>query len=222
MVIGRRGNVEVSRKESGMDVVVAATIGIVGWFVLRRVTSTFVRSTRRGLVWGLPVVGCLGAAFGGRFGIGPVGFAAILFVVGSIVLAEIDLRTRRLPREISYPLFGSMLTSIGIAAWDEGTSRRLVDALVGAAIVTFVLLVLHLASRGGLGDGDVRLAPALGTLACLDGVDTVWTGLLIAFVAAGSFVAVLMMLRRVSRSSTVPFGPFLIGGALAAALFTTS
>lgn len=204
-----------------MDVVVAATIGIVGWLVLRHVTTTFVRSSQRGLVWGLPVVGCLGATLGGRFGIGPVGVSLILFAVGSIVLAEIDLRTRRLPREISYPLFGAMVIGIGFAAWSEGTSRRLVDALVGAAIVTLVLLVLHLASRGGLGDGDVRLAPALGTLACLDGVDTVWTGLLIAFVSAGACVAVLMALGRASRTSTVPFGPFLIGGALAAVLLTT-
>lgn len=205
-----------------MDVVVAATMGIIGWFVLRRVASRFVRSSSRALGWGLPVAGCLGAAFGGRFGIGPVGISAVLFVVGSIALAEIDLRTRRLPREISYPLFGSMLVVIGIAAWNEGTSRRLVDALVGAVLVTLVLVVLHLASRGGLGDGDVRLAPALGTLAYLDGVDTVWAGLLIAFVSAGLCVVVLMALGRASRSSTVPFGPFLIGGALAAALFTTS
>ena len=204
-----------------MDVVVAATIGTLGWFALRRVTSTFVRPTHRDLVWGTAVVGCLSGAFGGRFGIGPVGVTALIFVVGSIVLAEIDLRTRRLPREISYPLFGSMLLGIGISSWHEGTSRRLVDALVGAAIVTVVLLVLHVVSRGELGDGDVRLAPALGTLACFGGIETVWTGLFVAFVSAGGYVAVLMTLGRASRSTTVPFGPFLIGGALSAVLFTT-
>lgn len=204
-----------------MDVVVAATIGTLGWFVLRRVTSTFVRPTHRDLVWGTAVVGCLSGAFGGRFGIGPVGVTALIFVVGSIVLAEIDLRTRRLPREISYPLFGSMLLGIGISSWHEGTSRRLVDALVGAAIVTVVLLVLHVVSRGDLGDGDVRLAPALGTLACFGGIETVWTGLFVAFVSAGGCVAVLMTLGRATRSTTVPFGPFLIGGALSAVLFTT-
>lgn len=204
-----------------MDVVVAAAMGIVGWFALRRITSTFVRPTHRDLVWGTAVVGCLSGAFGGRFGIGPVGISALIFVVGSIVLAEIDLRTRRLPREISYPLFGSMLLCIGISSWHEGTSRRLVDALVGAAIVTGVLLVLHLASRGGLGDGDVRLAPALGSLAFVGGVETVWIGLFVAFVSAGIGVALLMALGRASRSSTVPFGPFLIGGALSAVLLTT-
>ena len=204
-----------------MDVVTGATIGIIGWVVLRRVASPFVRSSQRGLVWGLPVVGCLGATFGARLGVGSSGISVILFVVVSSVLAEIDLLTRRLPREISYPLVASMLVGIGFVAWDEGTSRPLVDALVGAAIATFVLLVFHLASRGGLGDGDVRLAPALGTLAFLDGVETVWTGLLIAFVSAGVCVMGLMVLGRASRSSTVPFGPFLIGGALVAALLTT-
>ena len=155
------------------------------------------------------------------WGVSAVGISALNVVVGSIVLAEIDLRTRRLPREISYPLFGSMLLCIGISSWHEGTSRRLVDALVGAAIVTGVLLVLHLASRGGLGDGDVRLAPALGSLAFVGGVETVWIGLFVAFVSAGIGVALLMALGRASRSSTVPFGPFLIGGALSAVLLTT-
>lgn len=204
-----------------MHIAVMTIAGALLWLASCRPTSRYVVRSRTDIVSWTLVSAVISGVLGTRFGMGAVGCTVVIFATGSVVLAEIDLRTRRLPREISYPLFGSMVVSIGIIAWLEGTSRPLVDALVGAAIVTGILLVLHLLSRGGLGDGDVRLAPALGTLAFIGGVETVWTGLFVAFVSAGACVAVLMVSGRASRSSTVPFGPFLIGGALVATLLTT-
>jgi prepilin signal peptidase PulO-like enzyme (type II secretory pathway) len=48
----------------------------------------------------------------------------------------------------------------------------------------------------------------------------VWTSLLVAFVAAGAFVIVLMVSGRATRTTTVPFGPFLAGGAIVTVLVT--
>ena len=203
-----------------MTVVVMAICGTAAWMSLHRPTSTFVDRTRVEIVtWSL-VSGVTSALIGWRLGSGFVGAIASCLSTGLIVLTEIDLRTRRLPREISYPLFTVVMSLVAASAWSEGDSQRFVQTSIGVVIATGVLWILHLLSRGQLGDGDVRLAPALGTVASIGGVSAVWTSLLAAFVAAGTFVIVLLVSGRATRTTTVPFGPFLAGGAIVTVLVT--
>ena len=76
-----------------------------------------------------------------------------------------------------------------------------------------IMLVLYFASRGGMGEGDVKLAPALG----------IWLGLeqgllclLLAFVSGGVVGALLLLCRRGKLKQAIPFGPFLCAAAVAA------
>ncbi len=201
-----------------MTVVVMAICGTAAWMSLHRPTSTFVDRSRVDLVtWSL-LSGVTSALIGWRLGTGFVGAIAACLSTGLIVLTEIDLHTRRLPREISYPLFMVVMSLVAVSAWSEGDSRRFVQTSIGVVIATGVLWILHLLSRGQLGDGDVRLAPALGTVASIGGVSAVWTSLLVAFVGAGAFVAILLALGRASRRTAIPFGPFLALGTIVTAL----
>lgn len=76
-----------------------------------------------------------------------------------------------------------------------------------------IMLVLYFASRGGMGEGDVKLVPALG----------IWLGLeqgllclLLAFVSGGFVGALLLLCRRGKLKQAIPFGPFLCAAAVAA------
>lgn len=91
--------------------------------------------------------------------------------------------------------------------------HQLVDALYGAGITLAIMLLLYFASRGGMGEGDVKLAPALG----------IWLGLeqgllclLLAFVSGGVVGALLLLCRRGKLKQAIPFGPFLCAAAVAA------
>ena len=201
-----------------MDIAVMSVAGALLRLASNRPTARFVTRSRVDVASWTLVSAVIGGLFGWRFGFGFVGASVVLLGTGLVVLAEIDLRTRRLPREISYPLFAVTLSLVVVTAVHEGRLRRISDALAGAAIATIVLLVLHVVGRGGMGDGDVRVAPALGTFGLVGGVQTVWAGLLVAFVSAGACVIALMIMGRANRSSTIPFGPFLIGGAITAVL----
>lgn len=198
--------------------VITALIGATSWTVLRRTTSSFADRSTKGAAVGACLSCSLGAVIGWRFGFSLLGTTVVVMTVGLTVLSEIDHRSRRLPREISYPLFGLGLVFAAGVAIGEGTTTRFVDAVVGAGFATIVLGALHLASRGGLGDGDVRLAPALGVLGVVGGVPGVWAGLLIAFVSAGAVALVLWAVGRTLRTTTIPFGPFLAAGAVASAI----
>lgn len=203
-----------------MNVVVMAIFGTAMWMMVWRPTGRFVDRSRVDVATWTVVSTILGGLIGWRFDVGLLAITACTLAVGLVVLTEIDLRTRRLPREISYPLFGSVLTLVGVVSWVGEGDGRIIQTVLGAAVATVALLILHWSSRGQLGDGDVRLAPALGTVASFGGVSAVWTSLLVAFVAAGTFVIVLLVSGRATRTTTVPFGPFLAGGAIVTVLVT--
>ena len=78
-----------------------------------------------------------------------------------------------------------------------------------------VLLLLRAVTRGGIGGGDCALAPGLGVAAGRDG----WAGLALAGVATTVLGAVhaasaALVVGR-ARGVEVPFGPAMVGGALA-------
>lgn len=91
--------------------------------------------------------------------------------------------------------------------------QQLLEALCGAGVLLVIMLLLYFASRGGMGEGDVKLAPALG----------IWLGLeqgllclLLAFVSGGIVGALLLLCKRGKLKQAIPFGPFLCAAAVAA------
>lgn len=104
-----------------------------------------------------------------------------------------------------------LLAAVGVVrAFFE---HQLLEALYGAGAMLVIMLLLYFASRGGMGEGDVKLAPALG----------IWLGLeqgllclLLAFVSGGVVGALLLLCRRGKLKQAIPFGPFLCAAAVAA------
>ena len=151
-----------------------------------------------------------------RFGADPVLPAFLVLSAALVALVWIDLRLFRLPREITYTAIALSLPVIVIAALIDDAPDRIWDAVLGAAIALAVMLVIYAASRGGLGDGDVRLAPLLGLhLGYLDPA-IVPIGLFLGF-AIGAVVGIAAMaIGKAGRKTALPFGPFLAAGTLAA------
>ncbi|HYI21426.1 MAG TPA: hypothetical protein VEX62_02215, partial [Candidatus Limnocylindrales bacterium] len=71
--------------------------------------------------------------------------------------------------------------------------------------------ILH----GELGGGDLKLAVSIGLMS---GVAALVFGLLVASIGFSVVLIALMVMRRLSLKSAVPFGPVLILGAFAAVL----
>lgn len=147
-----------------------------------------------------------------------VGAAHCVLVAGLVALTAIDLRTKRLPREITYTtiVIGAPLLTIAAFVVDE--PRRITTALLGAVIATAVMLALYLISRGGLGDGDVRLSPLLGLYLGWSNPGLALVGLFFGFIIGSVVGVVLMITGRAGRRTALPFGPFLAVGALVAVL----
>jgi leader peptidase (prepilin peptidase) / N-methyltransferase len=123
----------------------------------------------------------------------------------------IDLDQRLLPDELTLPIVPLALI-LDVTGRNPFIGGALLPALLVAAIVP---IGLYLASipfgAGAFGIGDVKLLVGVGLMA---GFVRTLSGLLSGLLAAGVVLSVLLATRRIGRRSYIPFGPFLIFGAL--------
>jgi leader peptidase (prepilin peptidase)/N-methyltransferase len=84
---------------------------------------------------------------------------------------------------------------------------------LGMAGLWAVYALLALAYPGGMGYGDVKLAGALGLFLGFAGWGELVIGAFAAFVLGGLFSIGLLIARRATRRSGIPFGPWMLGGA---------
>jgi leader peptidase (prepilin peptidase)/N-methyltransferase len=87
---------------------------------------------------------------------------------------------------------------------------------LGAVLALAFMWALHALSRGGMGDGDVRLSPLLGAYLGWLGLPYVPVGLFLAFLSGSVVGVAAMVVGRAGRKTAVPFGPFLALGTLVA------
>ena len=142
--------------------------------------------------------------------------AFCVLIAGLVALSWIDLGTKRLPREITYTTAAIGVPLLCVAALVEHEPRRIATMVFGAAIAAGAMGVIYLASRGGMGEGDVRLAPLLGAYLGWLNPGLALVGLFFGFIAGGVVGVVLLLARRAGRRTAVPFGPFLALGTFVA------
>ncbi|WP_353049903.1 A24 family peptidase [Microbacterium sp. Marseille-Q6648] len=131
----------------------------------------------------------------------------------SIVLALIDLDTHRLPNAIVLPSYivGGLL--LALASLLTGDWVALLRGGIGMAALYAFYFVLRLVRSDGMGGGDVKLAGVLGLYLGYVGWGALVVGAFVAFVIGGIYGVALMLMRRASRKSAIPFGPWMILGA---------
>ncbi len=137
---------------------------------------------------------------------------AYLAVV-SVILAAIDLREHRLPNRIVLPSYLVGIGLLGSAVLFGAPATSLVRGAAGMAGLFAFYLLLRAVSRRGLGGGDVKLAGVLGLYLGWVGWDALALGALAGFVLGGAAGVVLILARRADRTTPLPFGPAMLGGA---------
>jgi leader peptidase (prepilin peptidase) / N-methyltransferase len=121
--------------------------------------------------------------------------------------AAIDLDRRVIPNAVVLPG-----TLVAVATLALTRPQHLVEHAIAAAGAGGFLLAAALASRGGMGMGDVKLAAVMGLYLGR----SVAVAMLVALVA-GTLAGGIVVARRgldAGRKATLPLGPFLAVGAL--------
>ncbi|MFE7141097.1 prepilin peptidase [Streptomyces sp. NPDC057644] len=162
------------------------------------------------------VVACvaLAAATGARPEL--IGWLALAPV--AVLLAVVDRRVHRLPDPLTLPLAGAAVLLLGGAALLPGHAGSWTSGLLGGLVLGGFYFLLFLINPNGMGFGDVKLALALGVALGWYGWTVLFLGAFAGFLFGAAYGLALVLLRRAGRRTGIPFGPFMIGGALAGLL----
>lgn len=143
----------------------------------------------------------------------------LVLFTGLVALAVYDLRWLMLPNRLIYPLAGIAGVQAAITtatAIDPPTA--LLNIILAVAIGGGLFYALFQVSKGKwIGGGDVKLGWLLGLIVATPG-----RAVLFIFLGSvlGSLVSLpLLTSGRLKRTSVIPFGPFLITGAIITVLF---
>ena len=151
-------------------------------------------------------------AFGLKFGadIALIGFCALGAAL--VALVWIDLHEFRLPREITHIALMIGAITLAAAALVNDEPERIWQAALGAAIALALMGLIYKVSRGGMGGGDVRLAPLLGMYLGYLNPGIVPIGLFLGFLLGAVIGVAAMAIGKAGRKTALPFGPFLAAG----------
>ncbi|MDX6351258.1 MAG: leader peptidase (prepilin peptidase) / N-methyltransferase [Streptomyces sp.] len=161
-------------------------------------------------------VACAAVAL--RVGVRPEVGVWLLLVPAGALMARVDLAVLRLPDVLTLPAGAVTAAGLGVCALLPGHGGSWSRALLGGAALLALYFLLHLINPAGMGFGDVKLAPALGMALGWYGWGAVLAGTFAGFALGAVAGLTLLALRRADRKTAIPFGPFMLLGALGGVL----
>ena len=169
----------------------------------------------RPIDWRTPVVIVVGALSLGALTmvftepVATVVFGAYLVVL--VLLLAIDLDQRLLPDVFTLPAI-PLAFLFGFSGLNPLVPQGLITATVIAILVSAVLFAISIPfGKGAIGQGDLKLLVSVGIIA---GPLRLVYGVIYGALLAGIVLVVLLVLRRITLKTFVPYGPFLIIGAI--------
>lgn len=138
----------------------------------------------------------------------------LLLAPFAVLLALVDRNVHRLPDQLTLPLAVASAGLLGIAALLPADGGSWPTALLGGLVLGACYFVLFFINPNGMGFGDVKLALSLGVVLGWYGWLVLFVGAFAGFLLGSLYGLGLMILRRANRKSAIPFGPFMIAGAL--------
>jgi len=169
-----------------------------------------------------------------RFGPEPLTIALFAFTAALLLITFIDLDHRFIPDEVSLPGIAVGL-GVSLLPGGIGIANAALGAILGGGILWLIAWGYEtFAGREGMGYGDVKLLAMIGAFLGWQAIPAVIVIASLAGSVAGLFAmldrtgrqrlqrvgkrlgpgAVAVSLRRASRRTEIPFGPFLALGAL--------
>lgn len=138
----------------------------------------------------------------------------LLVLTGLVSLFVYDIKWMLLPDKIVFPLYFVAISINLLNSILQGSEigSTVVDMFTGILVGGGLFYILFQVSSGRwIGGGDVKLGFLIGLLL---GPTNSLIALIISFYISAIFVFPLMAIKKITRKSKVPFGPFLISGLI--------
>jgi prepilin signal peptidase PulO-like enzyme (type II secretory pathway) len=150
--------------------------------------------------------------------LGVMAFYACLF----IIIFVTDLEHGLILNKVVYPgmvvalLLALFLPQPWLTQW---IVPGVANAAIGGGIGFVIFFLIAIASRGGMGWGDVKLAALIGLAT---GFPLFFFSMIIGAILGGIVAVALVIVRKRKFKETIPFGPFLALAAMVTLLWGNS
>jgi leader peptidase (prepilin peptidase)/N-methyltransferase len=173
------------------------------------------------------LTGALFALMAWRIGWHPSLIGYLFFTATGVALALIDYDVKRLPDALTFPTYVVVIVALAADSASSGHWHPFLRAVEGMA----ALFVFYLATRvlGGallgktaMGLGDVKLSGILGLLLAWLSWGALCVGAFAGFLVGGLGGIALIASGRSKMASRIPYGPYMLVGALVGIVWGTS
>ncbi|GAA0609597.1 A24 family peptidase [Kutzneria viridogrisea] len=200
----------------GWSCVGAALGAMLGLVAQRHLRTTVLAAPRTVFLCAMAAAALFGV-LAGRYGLTLDAIPATVLALFGSALSVIDVAEQRIPKRLVSQCSATLVGVCVALAAATGEWPLALRALAAGVGLGGAYLLLALASRGGLGAGDVRLGIAVGVAAGWYGWSHLLAGTLMAWTAA----ALVQVLLKASchdslRSTAIPMAPFFILGQIVA------
>ncbi len=183
-----------------------------GWRVQRRyfIEATLTPYKRNGIVWTSAIIGIITIVASHLRSSAP---AIVAVAMIGALSALTDARTHRLPNAYTAAMGLGVAFGAGCAVAASDEPWRVLAAIGAGLLIWLVPLWLLSRLPGGVGFGDVKIAPVLGAMLGSESVEAAIGGLVISFLAAGLAAVWRIVVGSAGTQARMPLGPWLILGA---------
>lgn len=132
----------------------------------------------------------------------------LLCMIGA---AAFDYRERRIPNifPATMAISAIVLLVAGVVLGQEGAVAYITTGVVAAVICGLILVASAAVTKQGIGAGDIKLICAMALIA---GVYAVMGTLFFGVVLCSVYAIFVLLIKKKTASSAVPFAPFLLFG----------
>jgi leader peptidase (prepilin peptidase)/N-methyltransferase len=194
-------------------------IPVLGWLILRgRCADCGTPISVRYPLVELGTALLFGAVTGWLAGLGRLEAlpAYLWFGAVGLALAVIDLDCRRLPNALVLPSYPVLAVLLLAATLVDGDWPALTRAGIAAATLFGLYALLAVIHPAGMGWGDVKLAGLIGLMLGYLSWAALVVGGFAGFLLGAVAGVIVLASRRGNRKTALPFGPFMLAGALLA------
>ena len=147
-----------------------------------------------------------------RFGFTVGYFIYGIFAISLIIAGIIDLRIYILPNIINIAGIAAALIISVVNGLITSSISPVLDFFTGSVACGIPLYIIVVLFKRGMGMGDVKFAILIGSfLGLSSGLCALW----ISVVLGGVFSVIMIAAKKATRKTLIPFGPFMVIGALA-------
>jgi len=142
---------------------------------------------------------------------------SIMLLSFGYIAAYTDIKTRKIPNKLILTILASWVVIMVVFAIVDFKAfpAILLESVFAGTIGALVFIVIRIITKRGVGGGDVKLAIVMALL--LTAEKTVLM-IMVSLLLAALVSAFLLMLKRVTLKTKIPFAPFMFAGVLVSIL----